>query len=574
VDPSSPGVAVAQQQTDQAASANAQAQAMQSQAQAQQQALNQQKLEQQARESRADRVKTFLNFCIFYRMEAWEDDTDQLLTDLPILGCGFKKTYVSDTGLQSDYVSPMHFTVHRDTKSLNKCPRMTQDYEIYPNEIDEGQRTGRFRPDVVLAHVGSDPDQPRTFLEQHRLEDLDGDGLREPYIVTVDEQTMQVMRIEPAFTADGVKIDERRVITRIERWQAYSAFKFMPHPRGWFYGIGFGKLLAPISDSVDSSINQLIDAGNAAIAGGGFIGSQVRIQGSAAGGALFMQPGEYQVVATSGPDLRSAIYERTTPNVSPVTFQMLEMLIGAGKDIASIKDVASGDTPTTAPVGTTLAVMNQALQGFTAIWARVYRGFTQEFANMYDCVKRFADDNLRQLYAEVTGGDLDQDFAGDGTDIRPVADPRTVTKMQKVAKAQGLAQVAESPVGQAAGMTQPGPAQEIVREMLDVLDIDRPERFFANAPPNPIEMAKAQSDAAAAQLKQAQAQSAQASAQLSQAKTVREMGLAAIDSHDLAKEGDRINRTGSIADTPKDPDAAQMQGAGPGAEMPPPSSAP
>jgi chaperonin GroES len=521
-----------------------------------QQQLAQAGLKRRARDARAERVKHFLNWLIFYKMDGWEDDTDQLLTDLPTLGCGFKKVYMTPEGLCSEYVNALNLYVHKDTKSLYKSPRITQKYPIYPYEFEQGQRSGRFRDDIDLARIGQDEEQEREFIEQYRYEDLDGDGLKEPYIVTVDLESSQLVRIEPAFNMDDVEVQAwdaenprpKRKIMRIKRWLPFPDYKFMRDPKGGFYCIGFGKLLESIMDTVDTSINQLLDAGNAQVAGGGFIASGVRLQGSGTGGSLYWRPGEYVTVDSNAPDLRNAVWERTLPEPSSVLLQMLEMLIGAAKDIASIKDVITGESPATAPVGTTLAVQNQALQGFTSVYRRVWRGFAAEFQMMFHCLRRWATDEIRAWYQEQTGGDFDQDFQGDGTDIIPVADPAVVTKMQKIARLQSLTQFAEGPLGQAAGMTQSAPAQEIARELLDVLEYDNPDRFFAPVQPNPELVAKVQDIAASTQVKKTQAAKNEADVNLIGAKAVREAALAADDAHGLNKEASRIASGGQIHD--------------------------
>lgn len=508
-------------------------------------------LQAKARNARGERVKHYLNWLIFYKMDNWEGETDTLLHEASIVGTGFKKIYMGTTSLCSDYVSALRLTVHNDSRSIHRTPRITQDFEVYPYEIEDRKRAAIYR-DIELPNVGEDPEAPRKFIEQHRLDDLDGDGLAEPYIVTVDVETRQTMAIQPAYTTDDIIINEGTgKVLRIERWQPFSAFFFLPDPRGRFYGIGFGKLLASIMDSVDTSINQLIDAGNAEIAGGGFIASGVRLQGSGQGGSVFFRPAEYQTVSTQGPDLRNAIWERTVPHPSAVTIQLLEMLLAAAKDIASVKDVVTGDAPSTAPVGTTLALQNQALQVFSSIYKRMYRGFRDEFHLMYRCLKRWGSDRERTEYKELTGGDFDKDFAGDGTDIQPVADPTVVGKMQKIARMQTIMQLAESPVGMAAGMTQSGPAQAIVLEGLDVMDWDRPERFVAPVPPNPEAVAKVNEMNANTQLKTAEAGTKGAQANLDRAKALREAGLAAVDAHKAHVTADAAARTGTLQPPPE-----------------------
>lgn len=531
------------------------AQTTASQVQADQQKEQMANLADQAKQARGERVAHYLNFLTFYRMDNWEGETDALLQEVSIAGSGFKKVYMGASGLCSDYVSAMRLTVHNDTKSMAACPRITQDFDIYPTEIEERIRSGRYR-DVELTAVGVDPEASRVFIEQLRMEDLDEDGLREPYIVTVDVLTQQTMRIEAAYSKDDVFINENKGrVVRIERWVPFAPFQFLPDPRGRFYGIGLARLLDNITDAVDTSINQLMDAGNAQIAGGGFMGSNVRLQGSGQGGNLWFRPGEYQTVNLPGGALQDSIWERTTPSPSPVTFQMLEMLLGAAKDIASIKDVITGDTPATAPVGTTLALQSQALQVYSSIFKRIYRGMRDEGRLMYKALKKWGGERERKEYAELTGGDFDKDFSGDGTDIQPIADPSVVTKMQKVSRIQAVLQLAESPIGLAAGMQSPGPAQTLVKEALETLDWDRPERFIGPVAPNPLQVAevqaKTQDMAAAAQLKLAQAGRAQSGAQLDQAKGLREVGLAAHDAHSMHQLADQIASTGSVAPPPE-----------------------
>lgn len=536
--------------------------------QAAQQKANEVAAQAEARNARAQRVKHYLNWLIFYRMDEWEDDSGLLLLQASIIGSGFKKIYMGPDGLKSDFLSSTCLTVNNKTKSINSCPRITHEFTLYPYEIEDNRRAGIYR-DVELPNVGNDPEQPREFIEQHRLDDLDDDGLAEPYIVTVDVDTQTVMRVEPAYTADDIIIKADRVV-RIARWLPFASFTFLPDPRGRFYGIGLGALLESITDTIDTNLNQLIDAGTAQIAGGGFIGSGVRLQGSGQGGSVFFRPGEWQTVSTPGNDLKNAIWERTLPNPSPITMQMLEMLLAAAKDIASVKDVITGDAPSTAPVGTTLALQNQALQVFSSIYKRIYRGFRDEFRIMYQCLRRWGTDRERREYQELTGGDFDEDFSGDGTDIQPAADPTVVSKMQKIAKMQTVLQLAESPVGMAAGMTQSGPAQEIIKDALDVLDVDRPERFIAPVQPNPELVAKTQDQQASAQLKGAQAQKigaeihkviaetdkTTAGASAERADTLHKLAEAGLATHQMHVIADQIHETGSLQPPPEPEPAA------------------
>lgn len=435
----------------------------------------------QAKQSRAHRVKTWLNYHIFHGMDDWEGGTDTLLNQLPIAGSAFKKVYFDPMrGVCSDYVSALHLTVHKDTETLDRCPRVTQDFQLYPYEIRSRMKSGVYRDvDTVLLDGDDDDQAPKQIIEQHRLDDLDGDGIEEPYILTVDVESCAVLRIEAAYGPDDIaRAKEGDAVVKIRRWMPFIHFLFMPDPEGGFYGLGFGQLLAPMTAVINTAINQLMDAGTAAAAGGGFIGSGLRLQGAGQTPSLKFMPGEYKFVSMAGADLRNAIWERTIPQPSPVLFQLLDLVLGAAKDIASIKEVLSGDSPATAPVGTTLALIEQGLQSFSAIYKRVYRSEKLEFRAIYECQGKWGS---QAEYAEVLDdpqADLKADFSAKGDDIVPVSDPSVVTRAQALAKVQVIQQTAVAFPGAV------NPA-EAAKRIFEAAQIDEPEALIVQPPKEP-----------------------------------------------------------------------------------------
>src|SRR4029077_15915267 len=107
----------------------------------------------------------------------------------------------------------------------------------------------------------------------HRRLDLDDDGYPEPYIVTIHKHTSKVARIVARYDSENVFFnnDDDRVI-KIIPVQYYTKYDFIPSMDGGIYGTGFGKLLSPINAAINTTLNQLIDAGHLQIRGGGFIG--------------------------------------------------------------------------------------------------------------------------------------------------------------------------------------------------------------------------------------------------------------------------------------------------------------
>lgn len=436
------------------------------QAQEQMQRVNQAREARQAKQRRAKRVGDYLNYTLFYAMDDWEADTDAMLLQLPIVGCAFRKTWHDESkGCRSAYVPAMRLVVPQSAKSLETTPRATEEIpDVYPYQIQHRQQTGFYR-DVDLFATDDDTQAPRMLLEQHRLDDLDGDGIDEPYVVTVDLETQEVLRVDYGGWPenDGT----------FERFMPYTKYEFFPDPKGGFYSIGFGQLLDQITEVVNTSINQLIDAGHAQIAGGGFIASGLRLQGAGQTANLRWRPGEYKTVNASGAQLRDAIYERTFPNPSPVAFQMLDMMLGAARDITSTSDVMTGEAASSAPVGTTLALIEQGLQVFTAIYKRVYRSLKAEFRTLYETIADYGDAADYLEIVDDPEANFEADFMTDGKDIAPVSDPSVATRMQAQAKGSMLLQL----IGK--GMND----RAVFLRALTAFEIDDPEDLLPPAQP-------------------------------------------------------------------------------------------
>lgn len=450
---------------------------------------------------RAARVRDYLNTVLFYRMEDWEADTDALLMMLPIDGCAFRKVWYSpqDEQQHAALVSALRIIVPVGAKSCATTPRLTEEVpDTFPFQIVERQRAGTYRE--IELEPGSDEDQaPRMLIEQHRLIDLDDDGLPEPYVVTVDVNSTKVLRVEANFSKRDVMMAPDGRVLSIKRGKFFIKYDFFPHPQGKFYGIGLGHLLEQIGSVIDTAINQMLDAGHAQIAGGGFVASGLRLQSSGRNrGDMRYQPGVWRTVDASGGAIRDGIVDRPVPQPSPVMIQILDMMLAASRDISSIKDVITGEASNNGQVGTTLALIEQGLQVFTAIYKRVYRSLREEFALLFDNIAKHGGERAASDYADVLDdpeADFARDFEAEDMDIRPVSDPQSVTKMQAVAKAQFIGQVA------AANPDIMDP-REAVRRQLEAADIDDIDKLMPPpAPPQgptPDVIAKANRDQAAA----------------------------------------------------------------------------
>jgi len=401
----------------------------------------------------ASRVSSFMNYQLLEEMPEWEEQTDKLLLALPVEGCQFKKTFF-DPGQGrnvSEWIRPDDFIVDYKTKNLATCPRMTHRLWFYPQEIKERQLVGLWADvDLNISKDDIDDEKLQEFYEQHTLLDLDGDGYKEPYCVTVHCDSERVVRIKANYSQETVMVSgdaSNARVGKIARIDYFTKFTFIPAPDGGFYDVGFGQMIGPLSASVDTTINQLLDAGTLSNNSSGFKRKGTKI-GQKSGGSVQFSMGEFKDIdIPAGVSIDQSIYQMQFPGPSPVLFNLLGMLIQAAKDITGVQDVMTGGQQQNETATTTMARIEQGLKVFSAIYKRVYRGFNEEFQKLYKLNAQYLNPEVyfRVLDDNSQGVVTLQDFNVKEANIRPVSDPSLGTTMQKMAKADLLMKVMADP---------------------------------------------------------------------------------------------------------------------------------
>lgn len=410
-----------------------------------------------SKRDQAIRIGKHMSYQLMEEMEDWEEDMDKLCIIIPIVGCAFKKTYYSplkDRNI-SELVLAQDLIVDYYAKSLEDATRITHRLYLTERDIKERKLTGVYRdidlgspeaPDSDQAHdeinglVASEANSstPYTVLEQHTYLDLDEDGYSEPYIVTVDYNTSEVLRIVPRFDIEGISSEMGKVI-HIEAVHYFTKFSFIPNPDGGFYDIGFGTLLGPINNTIDSAINQLLDAGTLSNLPSGFLGRGIRLKG----GNYRFTPGEWKFVNSTGDDLRKGIVPLPVNAPDATVFNLLGLMIQSGERLSSTVDSMVGENPgQNQKATTTVAVIEQGMKVFSGIYKRLYRSLKKEVKKLYRLNGIFLPedsyfiilDPSQEQAAKIGKGDYD----GESADVIPSADPTIATEQQKLAKAQGL----------------------------------------------------------------------------------------------------------------------------------------
>lgn len=404
-----------------------------------------------AKQERADKIGRHMSWQLLSEQPEWEEETDRLLIVIAVTGTMFRKTYYDPTERRnvSETVDALRLCVNYRVRSFEKAPRITEEIDVYPWEIESNIRSGIWLDydgggaDVYGRNQDSNEDEqaPVTFLEQHRRWDLDGDGYAEPVIVTIARDSGKLARISLGFDTEGVEAADDGSVQRIEPTRYYTKYGLLPNPEGGAYDLGFGSLMYPLNAAVNSSLNQLFDAGHLQIAGGGFIGNALSMNT----GSVRFTMGEYKPVNAAGKSIRENIVPLEWPGPNAVMLSLLQFLVESAREVGSIKDVLTGDMPgANVPGILGLAVIQQGLKVFNAIFKRVHRSLRKDFEKLFRLNRLFMPDEagfrIGSEYFSVRREDYEK-----GGGVEPVSNPDMVTDAQQMAQANFLLTFKDDP---------------------------------------------------------------------------------------------------------------------------------
>jgi chaperonin GroES len=402
---------------------------------------------------KADRVSTYMNFQTTYDMPYWEEEMDKMLMSLAVFGMMYKKTFYDTVKkkIHSRLVYPADLIVDYWAKSLEDAERISEILYLSPRDVESRKKSGAFKDikfeeptnpelNVELKTVATSTTTPPAskttpyqFIEQHTWLDIDDDGIFEPYVVTFHYRSGKVARITARFSDKDIVVGEDDKIVAFEPIQYYTKFGFIPNPDGSFYDLGFGALLGPLNEAVNTLVNQLVDSGTLNNLQSGWIGKGLRMK---MGEANF-KPGEWKVVNAVGDDIRKQLVPLPAREPSKVLFELLGMLVTSGKELASVAEIFTGKLPgQNTPATTTQETIEQGMKVFTAIYKRVYRSLEKEFKKIYRLNKIYLQQPkyVAVLDTEVSPNDFDEA----SYDICPAADPTASTQTEKLQKAMAL----------------------------------------------------------------------------------------------------------------------------------------
>ena len=408
-------------------------------------------------EDQARRVKEFMNYQIMEQMPEYFPDLDQMLFHLPLVGQTFKKVWW-DANLSrqcSQFVKAEDFVVAPESKDLHTSPRYTHiikmpknDYNRYvaagwylPSEYtgdsydeDDGYTTQRIEG---IDKSDDSDDDVMTLLEMHCYEAFEGiDGIEDeesenlvmlPYVITIDYDSEKIVAIRRNW-------DENDEDKKRRDW--FVSYKFLPGLG--FYGFGLYHMIGGLGRAATGSLRALLDSAAFANMQGGF-----KLKGRVSGGEIDVNPGEFVDLDATVDDVNKAIMPLPFKEPSQSLFNLLGFIVQAGQRFASTSDLNVGDVNPNAPVGSTVALIEQGSKAFSAIHKRLHYSQGQEFK----LLAKLNAEHLEESFQFSVAGSSETVFAtdfDDRVDIIPVSDPNIFSTAQRIAQAQAILQMAQS----------------------------------------------------------------------------------------------------------------------------------
>jgi hypothetical protein len=490
-------------------------------------------------------------------------DFDRMLFSLGHGGEAYKKVYwhplkrrpVSETIDRKDIV------LSDGAISLEACARITHRSRMRPSVVKQMQLAGAWRdvslssgllmPDLNVVDRKLDEisgimpkmnltmeDTDREIFECYCELDLKGfeheedgeeTGLPLPYRVTIDKDSRQVLEIR-RWWEEG---DPSYV-----RKEVFVEYVFVPA----FPGVNLGLLhiLGNASRALTAAWRIALDNGMLANFPGGIM---ARSTGKQQTTNIRVGPGQVAPMDVDGVPLNQAFMPLPYRDVTGGFMQIIQNVDQAARQLGGTAETAVGEGRNDAPVGTTIALIEQSQKVLSAVHKRMHCSQQKEFALLKELFRRDPESLWRNNKNPNFGKDVALLMAAlENNDIVPKADPNTASHTMRVQKAIAIYTLASQ---NPSAFDQ----KAVYEKVLNMVGIDDFQGLFSKVPPGPPPVDETKAMAAKAQMVTAQAKILDASVRAQQAQGETGAKMAEVQTRNLETLNKRqANKAKSITD--------------------------
>jgi hypothetical protein len=446
----------------------------------------------------AEKLEKDLNFYLTTTATEYYPDSRRMYFWTGFSGLAFKKVYRDPIKRRpvSETVDAADLIVSDAITDLRSAQRITHQISMKRSTLKRMQILGCYRDVNLLLDPQPEPnavqqkiarvhglqakaerpqDQPFTVYECYCELDLEGfehkdkkgreTGLPLPYRVTIEKDSRQVLEIRRNWREND------------EDYQAKIPFVAFPYATGLgFYGIGLLHILGNLTNALTALTREAIDAGMFANFPGMLIAKDDARQMT---NEMRIAPGAAYPVETNGKDIRAMAMSLPYHEAGPGHMALISQLREVAQRIGGTADTPVGEGKQDAPVGTTLALIEQATKIEGAVHKALHAAQAEEFKLLCELFREDPESlwrgNRRPALQKDVGLFMQ---ALDRCDIVPKADPNVPSHMHRVMKAQAVVQLAM-------GAPDLFNKQAVLSYAMEMMDVDNPSELLA-APEVPV----------------------------------------------------------------------------------------
>lgn len=387
-------------------------------------------------------------------------DMDRALFGLFFSGNAFKKIYLHPLRHRpvSEAIAVEDLIVSEDAVDLETAIRITHRSHMTKAMVRRMQLFGDWRDvDLPLGSFGSiDPanrkkqelmgtgmgfgslrpqDQNYEFYECTTDIDLADygiagipDDLPVPVVVTLERQTKRVVALRRGWTRGDPEFRRRM------RYVHYGMV-----PALGFLCLGHMHLLGGHARALTAAWRVILDAGMFANFPGGMKLKGVRV--GVDGNDIHPSPGEWPDIDANGiDDIRKVAMPLPYKEASPVFIQFINSVAQEAKGLAATIDVEMGEGRTNIPVGSMMAMIEQATQLSAIIHKRLHTAQARELELIKECVAENPESIVRVIPSPRRRwvGQI----AFNSIELVPVSDPNVPSQIHRVMLATAMVTMA------------------------------------------------------------------------------------------------------------------------------------
>ena len=414
------------------------------------------------RDDLANAFEKDMNHFLTATAREYYPDTDRMLLLLGFGGTSFKKVFFCPLRNRpaSDSVDADNLIVNNSATDLSTAMRITHRVMLKPSTVKRLQILGVYRdidlstpmevtPDAAaeakaaqqgITTTSANPDdRDREIYEIYCELDIKKfehkykgkvTGLEIPYRVTIDVSSREILSITRNY-------DQPEAGMLPEARTTFVKYTFVPGLG--FYDIGLLHILGNTTNAITAAWRELLDAGMYA----NFPGFLISDTGARQNTNIFrVPPGGGAQVKTGGQKIGDAIMPLPYKEPSGALMSLVQNMSETGMRVGGTSELQVGEGRADAPVGTTLAMIEQATKILNAVHKRMHSAQAEEFSLLVQCFREHPE-SFWERNRKPTIVWNEELFLQALTDVElvPQADPNTSSHSQRLMKVMALKQL-------------------------------------------------------------------------------------------------------------------------------------